>query len=554
MILIFLTTLGISDSIVAEPGSKKQISLHTDSLVIALDSQTAWTIRAVDFEGDRMIIPAGGQGAVIFPTGGKWIGSAMGPDEAASVSKFEIFVDDKPTPMNDSIKGKHIRLLKESMLGDLKHRAETNVEGERIHQKHSFVAEASMTLKSFYAFIYSFSPKAQRWLAQGLAGEVMRGEFSGEGNKPAGPVQWLAQYDSTMKKGAVVYFQTPFIGRGSYSHFWDKKHYHKLLCQPTSGEIKTGTKMEFQIAMQFFSAEPNDWEKRAAELAENLKTRFPKKEIAMPEKNAAEDGIPETGFLTLKTDAYSLLFEAASAWTIDKMFYRGKQFGLNNGHYGTVLTPKGGKWWGTGHSEGGREVVHSLKLTVDDEERAIRAGETLTGKQIRLVKESTIWKFKAAVEIILTNDHVFERTQLEALEDCETSVLYYFMHCIPPTTTKWLGQMEDGSLAQGELKAIGKMAVNKNTRWLSQFDPTTGLGILCYTPKIITGSKSASLIWDLDRYHKYYLRQNHGQKFRKGEKLDFTVIVKAVPDESGNWVATKRAATELAESFPAEKK
>ena len=75
--------------------------------------------------------------------------------------------------------------------------------------------------------------------------------------------------------------------------------------------------------------------------------------------------IPEQGFLTLKSGNYRIVFEAASAWTLDELHFEGRQFGLNNGHYGTVLTPKGGKWWGTGHSEGGREVVHSLKLTVD---------------------------------------------------------------------------------------------------------------------------------------------------------------------------------------------
>jgi hypothetical protein len=191
---------------------------------------------------------------------------------------------------------------------------------------------------------------------------------------------------------------------------------------------------------------------------------------------------------------------------------------------------------------------------VDDKESAVRIGETVTGKQIKLVKESTIWKFKATVEVILTNDHIFERAQLEALEDCETSVLYYFMHCIPPTTTKWLAAMEDGSLEEGELKASGKMAVNKNTRWVCQYDPATSLGILCYTPKAITGPSSASMIWDLDRYHKYYLRQNQGQKFQKGQKLDFTVIVKAIPKESGDWQASKHAVEKLEELFPADLK
>ena len=263
-------------------------------------------------------------------------------------------------------------------------------------------------------------------------------------------------------------------------------------------------------------------------------------------------GVPETGILTLKTDTYTVPFEAGSAWTIEEMFYRDRQFGLSNGHYGTVLTPKGGKWWGTGHAEGGREVVHSLRLTVDDAERSVKAGETVAGKRIQLLKDSTIWKFRTHVEVVLTNDHIFERTRMEALEGCETSVFYYFMHCFPPTTTRWLAQLPDGALEDGPLQAAGKMVVNKHTRWVAQFDPEAKLGLLCYTPKIITGSRSLSMIWDLDRYHKYYLRQNLGQTFRKGEKLDYTVVVKAVPDETGDWAATKRAAARLMERYPAE--
>lgn len=262
------------------------------------------------------------------------------------------------------------------------------------------------------------------------------------------------------------------------------------------------------------------------------------------------EGIPETGFLTLKTKNYTIPIDAASGWTIEKMLFQGQIFGLNNGHYGTVLTPKGGKWWGTGHKEGGREIVDQLKLIIDDREVPIKIGETVEGHRIELIKESIIWKFKVRTEIIVTNDHVFERTQMEALEACEISPLYYFMHCFPPITTKWISELSDGSLENGLLDSSKKMNVNKNTRWTAQYDPKNKWSILCYTPKVITGNQSASMIWDLDRYHKYYLRQNKGQAFRKGEKLDYSVIVKAVPNETGDWKSTHKAVADLKKQFP----
>ncbi|MEQ8856869.1 hypothetical protein [Gimesia sp.] len=267
-----------------------------------------------------------------------------------------------------------------------------------------------------------------------------------------------------------------------------------------------------------------------------------------------DPGVPETGFLTLETDNYTIPMDAASGWTIDKMFYKGHEFGLNNGQYGTVMRPKGQQWWGTGHKEGGREVVHKVQLIVDGKAVPItKTGETIKGQRIEFIKESTIWKFKVRAETTITNSEVFERTQLEALADCELDLLYYFMHCFPPTSTKWMARLPDGTIETGPLSHSKKMAVSLDTSWVAQFNPAEQLSVLCYTPRIITGNKSASMIWDLDRYHKYYLRHNDGQAFKKGEKLDFTVIVKAIPQETGDWKATQKAAAELMKQFPAEK-
>lgn len=276
------------------------------------------------------------------------------------------------------------------------------------------------------------------------------------------------------------------------------------------------------------------------------------KSVASPGRLYAQ-GIPEKGFLILQTKNYTVPIDAASGWTIEKMVYQGHEFSRNNGHYGTVLRPKGAQWWGTGHTEGGREVVHALKLRVDDRNVPIKVGETVSGQRIELVKESAIWKFKVRAEVVLNDDYIIERTQLEALENCQTDLLYYFMHCFPPTTTQWIARLPDGVFEQGPLDAAGGMKLSKDSSWVAQFDPTMQLGILCYTPKVIAGDGSASMIWDLDRYHKYYLRQNNGQSFKKGDRLDFTVLVKAVPNETGDWKATQGAASRLMKLFPESK-
>jgi len=38
--------------------------------------------------------------------------------------------------------------------------------------------------------------------------------------------------------------------------------------------------------------------------------------------------------------------------------------------------------------------------------------------------------------------------------------------------------------------------------------------------------------------------------FAEGDELDFTMVVKIVPGETGDWAATKAAADALAEQYP----
>lgn len=536
-------------SLFSAVGAPTSVQLHTESLSISMDAKSAWTIRSVDFKGERLIIPAGGQGAVLMPASGKWIGSAMGPDEAEAISSFAVSVDGIPADGDGtlSLEGKKFQLRKESMLDQFRHVAETVIKGDTIHQRHEFTATADMDLKTFHGFIYSFTPKANSWLAGTTGGGLEQDEFkSGNAHVPSTSVRWLALHDAAAGNGVVLHFQTPFIGRQGTARIWDAKSYRKLLFQPKLRKVSTGTRLEYQMAMRFIDAKAEAWEPLARKAAAELQARFPAPEAEVTD----ESGVPQTGLLTLKSKNYTIPIAADRAWTIERMLHRGQEFSGNNGFYGTVVAPVAGKWWGTGHDEGGREVVHSLVLTADGKNQPIQMEDTVAGRQVHLRKESTIWKFKATVDVEINDDHVLERTRLEVLEDCETSILYFFMHCFPPRTKAWLAELADGSITEGKLTDAKNMAVTKDTRWVAQFDPESKRSLLCYTPKIITGSRSASLIWDLDRYHKYYLCQNRGQKFRQGEVLDFSVIVKCVEGESGNWEATKKAVAKLKIQFP----
>ena len=126
------------------------------------------------------------------------------------------------------------------------------------------------------------------------------------------------------------------------------------------------------------------------------------------------------------------------------------------------------------------------------------------------------------------------------------------MHCFVPTTTKWAAEWPDGSFGEGPLASNDDFDVNKDTRWVAQYEPKLGYGILCYTPRVISGPGSKSMIWDLGptRYHKYYLQANGPRTLKAGEKLDYTVIVQIAPGEQGDWAATRQAVAQLKQLYP----
>ncbi len=217
---------------------------------------------------------------------------------------------------------------------------------------------------------------------------------------------------------------------------------------------------------------------------------------------------------------------------MDEIHYKGTMVAGPTGHYGTVLIPAGGKWIGTGHTDGGREVVHALTMTVDGTETPVEVGATITGHEIVLTKTSTIYKFAATHTITISDDEIVERAQLRATEAHDLTRMYLFMHCWEPTTTTYLAELADGEL------------------WASQYMPESSFGLLQYMPEVATGPGSATKIWDQPRYHKCYIQTNLARSLAEGEELDYTLVLKVVEGEDGSWTATKAAVEDLVTRYP----
>lgn len=528
------------------------ITLKTGQLTSQLGSKAGWTITSIEYDGFKASVPVGGQGAVA-DVGGKWHGSGMDvPEEVESVSLL-VADEERAIEPGATVEAPAVTVRKQSRFAGLSHRAETSFEDGLIVQQHDFEATSDVKLNSFYAFIYSVTPGTTDWLAQPLEGPQVAGEFTtSKAQLLNRNVRWVAQYDRAAGKGVLFYYVTPFSGPGSRTSLWDQPNYHKFFAQPCAGEIKAGTKLSYRMVIDLFSAPAEGWREEVTQQVEDLQERFPQEEVRQVTPRLYDEGVPEEGMLTVQTAHYKLVFSAQQAWTIYSFEYDGKLIGPPSGFYGTVLVPTGGKWIGTGHTEGGREIVHSVKLLVDDVETPIAVGSTVQGHRVTLVKDSTIHKFRAKATITVTDDEVIERQQLEASEDMSLELMYLFMHCWADSTKRWIAGLPNGETIEGEFDGQGN-SVLKDVQWVAEYEPTMGLGIVAYTPTVITGPGSYCMIWEVPgRYNKMYFRRTSGgESFPTGTALDYTVVVRGVPGETGDWAATKAAAMDLAARFPA---
>ena len=278
--------------------------------------------------------------------------------------------------------------------------------------------------------------------------------------------------------------------------------------------------------------------------------------------NRLSDGLPQKGKLTLKSGLYKLVVLPQSAYTVSETYYKDSLNGSPSGANGTVIltaqarqtlrdkTCKGDPWIGTAH---GGEIVHAVTCIVDGKKRTLTTDGEIRGKRIVIEKLHTLYKFKGRATLILTPDGIEERQELEAMEEfSDLHYLYFFMHPWVSSTRTWLASYPGGSEEFSEFgenrslvlsRADNDDAAKYQPRWFAQDAPELEIGILQYAPKPIPGS---TLIQVRDNYHKHYtvLPVRH-RSFKKGDTLDYSIRVKVIPEDTGDWIATRKAVARM---------
>lgn len=253
--------------------------------------------------------------------------------------------------------------------------------------------------------------------------------------------------------------------------------------------------------------------------------------------------------VAVETRDYRVEFAGDRAWTIQRIFHQGTLVGDRNGFYGTVLIPKGGKFVGTGHTEGGGEQVASVTLTVDGKPVELNDKALYRGRRAELHKKSVIGPLLLEATYVVTDGCVLERHQYAAPEQADLHLLYAFMHCWLPGTTEWIAARADGTIVEGRFDSAGDFELRSDVKWTALYDPASQRAMLAWFPEVLTGQGHRTAYWDKTNYHKLYTQLFAGATLPKGFKLDAKLIVQAVPGAPGEWkAAVQQAAAHLAAS------
>lgn len=524
------------------------LTVQTDEMTATMTSTKDWTMRTLRCGDTPILIDAGGEGAALMVRGGGWQGGGMSPDGEQVLTLTIDGAEVQEVPPGPLGAGTVVE--KTSMIQCIRQVATTRFEADAIVQTHKLTFEGDLNLQSFYPFIYSFSPEFTNWMAPG-PDAMLSGEFASEGGHPLGrAVPWFALYNAPAGTGVIAYFQKPLAGSVT---LWDHANYRKFFIQPMVGEVKAGTEIEGTLVLACFSAAADTWQDTAQQEVAALQQRFPAEEPAAQANQLYDEGVPEHGFLTVQTEHLKTVFQAESAWTLDEIWYDGFKIAGPTGHYGTVLIPEGGQFIGTGHSEGGREVVHSVQISADGAERPVAVDTTIEAQSFELVKRSTIHKFDATHTVTVLGDEIVQRAQLTATEAHELKLMYLFMHCIEPGTTRWVAETPEGEIEEGEFESDKDFELSQKVRWVAQWFPEQQLAVLLYSTRVPDQPTGITRLWDQPHYHKFYLQTNATTwALAEGDAIDYTLVFRPVPGETGDWSAVRAAAAELAERFPPE--
>jgi hypothetical protein len=255
---------------------------------------------------------------------------------------------------------------------------------------------------------------------------------------------------------------------------------------------------------------------------------------------AAGDKPGPVAYVTVETRDLTIELAGDRAWTISTITHKGAVITGRTGFYGTVFSPVGGKWIGTGHNDGGIEKVESAVLTVDGQPCELKDQAIYRGHAAELRKRSMLGPIQLEAVYTVTDDRLRELHRYEATEEVKIGVLYAFMHPFLPSTTEWMAEKPDGALIEGAFDGQGGHRVSDDVKWTAIYDPKSSRATVVWYPQPLAGRGLKTFYWDKPVYHKLYNQLYANAAVAAGAKFSAEAVLRCVEADATAWKTKAR--------------
>lgn len=261
----------MNPSAAAPPTLHKGIlTVQTGDYTVDFRQQNAWTIRSVSYKGTPLIVPTGGNQAVLrLPDPERkdplFIGNVHGGEQ---IESFTLIADGQSYPVTEGMaapEAEEYLLVKASLMGPIRYDSKVKISSQGVEESASFQVESDPAgVEWIYAFMHCWAPEMSQWIAVLADQQPEEGTFRFDGsNTLKKDIQSLTVWSETTGVGAVMTYDQPYEGKPKLHNFiWnrqsDSKHYFQV-----SMDQALARTSPYICRIVGFQASPHDWKEVA---------------------------------------------------------------------------------------------------------------------------------------------------------------------------------------------------------------------------------------------------------------------------------------------------
>lgn len=258
---------------------------------------------------------------------------------------------------------------------------------------------------------------------------------------------------------------------------------------------------------------------------------------------------PKVASVTATIGDVAVRIDRSKLWTIGRIDYKQKTFGVEESAYGTVLNIKDVGFIGSSHKEVETENVTDLRFLLDGKLLTSPA-KAIHGNSFKLERKSRIRSFNLDSELEIRANKLFQSVQLRTTAAVDLKVAYPLMYAWTPKITAYMFGADDGTRVSGKFRpadATQAQISPGSMDWLAVYDHAREMGTvsrLLTRPEMV---ETTMIIVDSPgAYRKFYVMSFSNRRIPAGFDGTYRMVTGFFEADAATW---KTVAAKLAESL-----